>query len=622
MNEVKELVLTPLLAEARFVIIWLSTPIMLIGIYELLCLLVKREVNQVQLQSNSSETSARKPNSSFASSLAVIAFLIFLGFYIYLMFFKEDFAYDDNLQFTLKSLIGNPIPMPIWRNSGRFWPLGLQEYNFLAIIGKNFFVYQAFSVFQLLIVLVVINKIFSGFTIWYRLATMFVIMVTPSFVISFFGLIYPERNVIFWMSLLILCCHSLIKSENTNSRIYVYGALISAHFCLYYKETAFVLIGSFSGARLLQNSLVHRRYFGRSGYFIEFVKTNYVDFSLIILSILFLILYGIEVAPYVTTRYGLNLEGDSLSTFFSYIDNSFLLIFLILTLVSRAIYLVISKKIPNILWDSLLLAAVLYLLAFVKLNMYQKWYSAPTDFIAVLYFSQLIYDAFLEKGIKKSQGRLVGFTTLATMALLVLLVVNQNIQKSSYEVLLRKNIVFGNAQLAYEINQYSHQLVSSKIDFTTLFFPASTHPNKIANFAYFLKYKGIDLYSQNFGSGFPGSNWPATELKENDLLANLSGNSSQNNRTFILKSPSIFQKNLCVPYWEVQCFQVKSPNQGDLIVILPGINHTQEVIDIKAESKILFSYQQQSNFSAIEKILLAISRQDFSYMDVYILQKI
>jgi hypothetical protein len=134
MNEVKQLVLAPFLAEARFVIIWLSTPIMLIGIYELLCLLSKEERNQVAPQGSSSRRLFWKPNLDLVSSITLIVFLIFLFLYICLMFFKGGFAYYDNHQFTHFSLIGKPFYMPIWRESGRFWPLGLQEYNFLAIL--------------------------------------------------------------------------------------------------------------------------------------------------------------------------------------------------------------------------------------------------------------------------------------------------------------------------------------------------------------------------------------------------------------------------------------------------------------------------------------------------------
>ena len=624
MYEIKELVLTPLLAEARFVMIWLSAPIVLIGVYELLHLFTRNKKDQVKLKDNSSETLAWIPKSDLFSLIVLIAFLIFLGFYIYLMFFKEDFAYADNLQFTLNSLIGKPFPMPIWRDSGRFWPLGLQEYNFLALIGKNFFTYQLFSVFQLLAVLLVVNQIFLKTPTWYRISTMAIVMVTPSFVISFFGLIYPERNVIFWLSFLILCCHTLTRFESINPRMYVYGAIFSVHFCLYYKETAFVLISSFASVRLLQNTLIHRSQLSRPRNLLELSKNNYVDLSFIVLSILFLILYSIEVAPHITNRYGLSPENTLSSTFLSYVNSNFLILLLVGTLIYRAIHCLLSREKPNTLWDSLALGAVLYFFAFVQLGMYQKWYTAPTDFIAVLYFSQLIYDTFLEVPRKKGRDKLAKFTTTSIVTLLVLIVINQNVQRSAYEVLLRKSIVYGNTQLAYGINEYSHQSRSFRRGLVTLFFPSSTEPGNIANFAYFLKYKNIEIYSQNLDSNFPGTSKQTMdflEFKRNALIDNLSDGSSLKKKTFILKSPSSFQENRCFPHWQVQCFQAYIPNQGDLIVILPGIDHTQEAIDLKAQSKVIFSYRQQENFSTIEKILLAISRQDFSYMNVYILEK-
>jgi hypothetical protein len=181
-------------------------------------------------------------------------------------------------------------------------------------IGKNFFVYQAFSVFQLLIVLLVINKIFSKFPTWHRLATMAIVMVTPSFVISFFWLIYPERNVIFWLSLLILCCHSLMKPENANSRAFIYGALVCAQFCLYYKEPVFILIGSFAGIRLAVNIHSERKNFLEWKKILRFFKKNYLDFSLILLSLIFFVLYRLIVSPHVVEKYQYNSQDSFIST--------------------------------------------------------------------------------------------------------------------------------------------------------------------------------------------------------------------------------------------------------------------------------------------------------------------
>lgn len=253
----KELIIASLLDEWQFVAIWLISPILLIGIYEIL-FNVCRTDTVLDVVFNKSESDI-KIKSSAASKVLISLFSGFLVAYIFLIFYKEDFAYYDHFQFTSYSLISKPFLMPIWEESGRFWPLGLQEYNFLALLGKNELVYRSFSVFQLLILLFVVSRMLAKFPRWYMLAIMMLIMITQSFVTPFFELIYPERNLIFWLAILLFLSQRFLEDKGSRSRFYLYGALISSQFCLYYKETSFVLIGSFASARLIFGILENAR---------------------------------------------------------------------------------------------------------------------------------------------------------------------------------------------------------------------------------------------------------------------------------------------------------------------------------------------------------------------------
>jgi hypothetical protein len=77
------------------------------------------------------------------------------------MLYREDFAYHDNGQFNFFSAKGIFFDMPIWAGAGRFWPLGLQEYNFISLISKSPIAYQSFSVIQLLITIFLCFRILS-----------------------------------------------------------------------------------------------------------------------------------------------------------------------------------------------------------------------------------------------------------------------------------------------------------------------------------------------------------------------------------------------------------------------------------------------------------------------------
>jgi hypothetical protein len=271
--------------------------------------------------------------------------------------------------------------------------------------------------------------------------------------------------------------------------------------------------------------------------------------------------------------------------------------------------LLFSRKDANILWEPLALGALFYLLVFAKLNMYTSYYLAPVEFIAVLYLSQLFYHFLVHENIKSKR-----FTKLVFHAALVLLLffsINQNLQKTSHEILSKKGLVFGSIQLSNSLKHYSE---SSGKKFVNLFFPPPTDPYSITIFGAFLESKGINLYYKKDNSSLI---IPTKNRSDSEELPEL-------RTTFMLKSPSSFQDDLCSSWFVINCFQAMHPDVGDLIVILPGISAASPEImnDLKSKTKTIFAYQQQSNFSAIEKILLAISQRDFSYMDVYILQKI
>ena len=182
-------------------------------------------------------------------------FLVYLCLYIYLILYQEDFAYGDNHQFTHFSLQGRNFGLPIWLDNGRFFPLGHQEFNLIRFLSKSPTGYHAFAILQLLIVLAGLFIILSNLPVWFRLLVMTLVMSTTSFVMSFFGLIYPERNVIFWLTILLVCFQYFLK---TRSRFYFCAALIAAQFALYYKEPVFLLIGGFAGSRLLLHGLLER----------------------------------------------------------------------------------------------------------------------------------------------------------------------------------------------------------------------------------------------------------------------------------------------------------------------------------------------------------------------------
>jgi len=619
LQDFQNLVLAPLLAEINFVVAWISALIVLLIVFELLRFLSKgrsvkinaNEIPSYQLPSRS------RPSLNMISIVFCMAFSVLLGGYIYLMFMKENFSYFDSFQFTHSNLIGKPFYMPIWRETGRFWPLGLQEYNALALIGRNFFTYQAFSVLQLLVVISLIYNIFTGFPLPYRIATIATVILLPSFTISFFGLIYPERNVIFWLSVLIFCRLKLVKVECVPPRVYLYGSLISAQFCLYYKEPIFVLIGSFASITLALSLLKERHSFvGVKSYF-RFIAKHYADLGLLLLSILYISLFRIIVLPEITHRYSYNSKNTIIDAAFSYIDNNSLLVLFAVVVFVRFAYLVLSRKAIDEFWDVLALSALLYLATFLFLKMHTKYYSAPTEFIAVLYLSQLIYKVYSGLGRESLHRKaLQRFVFLAITTMAFCLILSQSLQTTSNEILIRKIYVSGNMELARRIMK--HRKVNNQ-DTVSLYFPGSTPylTTLVTNFGAFLDY--LDYKDAMNRRGTASS----ATLESSSSLASPGSTNYLSN--FVLKSPLKFPHNRCVDFLYLNCFQA-GPEKGDLIVLLPGLTSNQDFKvlkgDLKGTSQLIFSSHYENHLQPIERLLLYFSRQkDFSSMDVYIFQK-
>ncbi|NJL54680.1 hypothetical protein HC928_05400 [bacterium] len=173
-----------------------------------------------------------------------------------------------------------------------------------------------------------VNKILSKIPAWQRILTMFFVVISPGFVVIFFDFIYPERNVVFWLAVLLACSQGLLKPNNSSFRYYTYGVIISSQFCLYYKEPVFILIGTYAGVKLVLSALANSQgKLIKANYktWVSSLRNVYADFSILVLSGTFLGIYQIQIAPHVVSNYQAHVVESSFSTFLTYVSNDFLL---------------------------------------------------------------------------------------------------------------------------------------------------------------------------------------------------------------------------------------------------------------------------------------------------------
>src|SRR5215467_10959794 len=192
----------------------------------------------------------------FGDGIAAAGLLAFLAAYIVLIFYKEDFAYYDDDMLTDFSVQGRNFLPPVWSALGRFYPLADQEFNLLKFITRSPAGYHALVALQLVVLVAVLFVVLRAFQVRYRVLILIAVMVMPSFLIPFTGFVYPERNVLFWLAVMLLCLQAY---SDTRARIYFVGCLVATHFALYYKETVVLFIVAYAVTQLLLQLSAARR---------------------------------------------------------------------------------------------------------------------------------------------------------------------------------------------------------------------------------------------------------------------------------------------------------------------------------------------------------------------------
>ena len=99
---------------------------------------------------------ARRTNGTARAILCLTLLAAFLALYIAMNLVWEDFDYYDNDYFTIYTLHGKDIPMPIWLLNGRFFPFGEQEFNIIRHFTNTPAGYHVLPIAQLFVFVLII----------------------------------------------------------------------------------------------------------------------------------------------------------------------------------------------------------------------------------------------------------------------------------------------------------------------------------------------------------------------------------------------------------------------------------------------------------------------------------
>lgn len=451
-------------------------------------------------------------------------FLLFLIFYVAVIFYKEDFAYYDNQQFIDFSVAGKALPPPIWPDLGRFFPLGHQEFNLLMFVTRSPAGYHLFAVAQLIVVLIALWITLEEFAIRYRVMISIAAMIAPSFLVCFTGLIYPERDMLFWLAILLVCLGGYAA---TRARGYFLGCLVATQFILYYKETSVIFVVAYALTGLLLD--IHAKWRAGNPSWRKIVSDNYLPLAMLALSAVYAVLFVAALVPNRTFSYVAEHARGLGPVLLAYLETDWLLPVLLGIVILRFGRLLLSGGDIDPMWDSLAVGSLAYFVCLLALRLYSSHYVAPVNLIAILYLARISREWLL----KPTQLR------VSIMAILVVCVLIHDAAYSTFRVVQRKGVIATNVALAGFLKA---RVLATKASVIEVYFPY-TEGYRLMELSAYLHYKGLRLAGH--GSGGPETG-PA----------------------LVIAGGQDFSGAECVGYASYACIHAEGAKHGDLIVVL------------------------------------------------------
>lgn len=467
---------------------------------------------------------ATRRRSWRGSAGPVVALLIAaIALYAGIVFLWEDFTYYDGFIFTRYTLRGHNFATPIFRDNGRFFPFGQQEFNVIRHFTTTSAGYHAWPMIQFLFLFCILLVLDEELTLAARGLLAVVAVITPGIAVSFSSLIFPERNV---MLLFLLLVFAVKRFEQTKSYLWVSAAVVIAQLMVYYKEVASLLLLGFALSRLVLRCRDEQAHAWKPERLRD--TESRLDWCLALVGVAFLFYYAAVMFPHPSIQYATDQRLPLSEVVTAYVKADPLSWLLVALLAGRLTKAYLQGTDLSPLWDGGAIGCLAYVAAYIYLRIYSSSYLSPVDVFATLYVGR-----FLILGWAKVP--LPGKVALVSLSLGVLL---QEACFTAYSVFEEKNIVHGKTEIAEAIKT-RFQGMAGRGAPVRLDFPF-TRASVVMQFAYYLNYHGIPI-------------------------ERLDGSSNG----VILESRAVSAEGNCVSYESVWCRTLSRPASGDLIVVLP-----------------------------------------------------
>ncbi len=473
----------------------------------------------------------------------------------------EDFAWYDDAQLTEYSLRGISFPPTIWVEGARFYPLGLQQFNLIAHLTRSVAGYHAFAIAELLVVVLILLVLDDELSIAARTVLILFTLLLPGIVVSFMGLIYMERDIVF---LLVCFALSVKMFERGRSVYWALATVACAQLMLYLKEPVFLLLLGFAGSRLI----LRKRPRG---------EESRLDWLLVAMSLAFLAFYAFMMLPRTSSEYLASYSKPFWETVRFYVKEDPLVWVFAAILPVRMFRILRNNATANLLWDGLACGGVLYFLAYLALRMTNEYFLAPVDLLAALYLGRLLLMSW-------AQMR-PGFRIAAATAAVA--IVYLELPLTAFKIFERKYFLHEKIAIANVIlERYHRDPPSAK----QLFFPF-TKDFQLSEFAAYLNYRGLPI-EDDLGASGPG---------------------------YLQISGAKFAKVArCMGYKRFVCHPGSAADPGSLIVVLPDddVSAAEKLLDLGSRQTLL-SYNAWTHLPQLVILLFHLPRYQWVLWEIH-----
>jgi hypothetical protein len=458
---------------------------------------------------------------------------VFIALYVATILIWEDFAYYDDSMLTLSTLKGHNFTPAIWPESGRFFPLALQEFNLIRHFTHTAAGYHVITVAQLLVFCGILLIIDDELNLASRAALVILALLTPSVFISFSGFTWQERDFLFFLACFLSCVK---RFEQTRATSWAIATVVFAQIMIYCKETAFLLLLGFVVSRLIlrcKNASAAKWEFRRL-----WVLESRLDLGLAALALLFVLLY-FEFVGHGNLSYAVSAEMPWAEVVLGYARVDLLPWLLVAVLLGRLFTILWHRAAPLLFWDALAAGGVACFLGYLYLRMFSGYYLAPVDLIAVLYVGRI---ALLSWKKMPSWGKKAAL-------LLTFIIIMQDVGGSTFALYERKNVIQGKVQIASIVEAEYRRHPTNNI---RLFFPFAGG-EQLMEFGAYLSYRGIPVGGA-----------------ADEIVGVNSVVLAEALRTHAKYAPGRPAEDApCVEWTKIWCEFVNGPTPGDLVIVLP-----------------------------------------------------